>query len=1107
MNIISILNTKFRHKLLALRVLLLPGVLFVFNNCTFEAIHQPDIADPESSFTVSFQMQKWIGHHGENRSSRPFFGVLLPNGWGVDDSLFYQHGGGPGWVRYSIEYSDTMEIIDPAPSGYFWWVGLDTVTSIVPEGRVHSDIEIFTDSQEGTFFIDYMLGPIRNSDGYRLREDASGLNAVRSNDHPISINAPMSLSVTNNLDSGPGSLRQILSEIGVGGTIHFDVLESDSIQLDSQLVVDRSVSILGQTNSDLAIIGGDTSGIMRINSHLDVSISDLTFKNGNNIGKPGGAILTENTGCDLQNGSLTIANSTFLNNHAVDGGGLYVSNTDLTLDSCRIIGNTAQFVGGAIRSGNSNVDISKSVIIHNETTSSFDAYGGAIYLDAGRSRITSTLIAGNTSGAHGGGLFAGHSLDLTLQNATIIDNRAETEDGDNIYVDDYAEISVLNSIIGNSQNEGIAPLLDAREVMTFHHSNLVGTSSINYWAGVNNISSSPFFVDPDSNDYRLQSNSPCINEGAPWSRQDEDGTTADMGAFTTLSFAGTGDYPSGVIGGIHAGVISSDVVLASDLIVPAGSMLSIAPGVVISSIGFTNKIISYGTLEAIGSEQDTIRFIGGPEGWNGIEFMGESASGSHLKYCQISNSRTYGIGCLSSSPRIENSLISHNGLDDESGRGGLYCENSGSLITYTQIIHNENYDWGGGGISAFESSHLTLNSVEISDNYSGSEGGGIYVLNSSIVLEHGLISENESEWNGGGLFSYNASLTLRDCDIFNNDTDVGSGGGISIIHEDWYGWGRNIESSTMEAGFTHLKDVNIDQNSAGYGGGIAIHGLDNVLFEGVSILRNTATEFGGGLDCWYSNPRMINMTLADNSTESGSGAGMSIRRASRPKLINSIVWGSPTQDIMFHDQDTSHFVVAYSDIQDGEELFEFEADAHAVIYWEIGNITINPQFTDPDEGDYEIWNTSPCIDAGVAQYEWDGEILVNLSEDEYVGNAPDIGAVQVGLTVGNSKDIMAPTEFTLSDNFPNPFNTTTTLQYALPLSSEINLEIFDILGRKIATLAKGPHAGGRYTVHWNGKNSAGLNMSTGLYFYRLSAQATESSKMKYTQVRKMVLIK
>ena len=86
--------------------------------------------------------------------------------------------------------------------------------------------------------------------------------------------------------------------------------------------------------------------------------------------------------------------------------------------------------------------------------------------------------------------------------------------------------------------------------------------------------------------------------------------------------------------------------------------------------------------------------------------------------------------------------------------------------------------------------------------------------------------------------------------------------------------------------------------------------------------------------------------------------------------------------------------------------------------------------------------------------------------------------------------------FALHQNYPNPFNPSTTIAFDLPKSAEIELAIFDIAGRKVATVAAGKYAAGSHTVTFNAEN-----LSTGVYFYRLQ---TKSS----TQIaRKMLLLK
>jgi hypothetical protein len=80
------------------------------------------------------------------------------------------------------------------------------------------------------------------------------------------------------------------------------------------------------------------------------------------------------------------------------------------------------------------------------------------------------------------------------------------------------------------------------------------------------------------------------------------------------------------------------------------------------------------------------------------------------------------------------------------------------------------------------------------------------------------------------------------------------------------------------------------------------------------------------------------------------------------------------------------------------------------------------------------------------------------------------------------KNEPVPVSFDLSQNFPNPFNPTTTIRYQLPAASHVTLTIFDVLGREVATLAEGERTAGTYTVVWNvGSNSSGV------YFYRLTA--------------------
>ncbi|MDX1547235.1 MAG: YCF48-related protein [Rhodothermales bacterium] len=84
-----------------------------------------------------------------------------------------------------------------------------------------------------------------------------------------------------------------------------------------------------------------------------------------------------------------------------------------------------------------------------------------------------------------------------------------------------------------------------------------------------------------------------------------------------------------------------------------------------------------------------------------------------------------------------------------------------------------------------------------------------------------------------------------------------------------------------------------------------------------------------------------------------------------------------------------------------------------------------------------------------------------------------------------------PEAFALAQNYPNPFNPSTTIRFTVPEAGRVRLQVFDVLGRLVVTLADGPHAAGRYTVTWQ----AGAAPS-GVYVYRLqTATHTEEKTM------------
>lgn len=93
-----------------------------------------------------------------------------------------------------------------------------------------------------------------------------------------------------------------------------------------------------------------------------------------------------------------------------------------------------------------------------------------------------------------------------------------------------------------------------------------------------------------------------------------------------------------------------------------------------------------------------------------------------------------------------------------------------------------------------------------------------------------------------------------------------------------------------------------------------------------------------------------------------------------------------------------------------------------------------------------------------------------------------------------------PKEFSLSPNFPNPFNPTTRINFTVPASGKVSIAIYNLLGQKVNQLVNSAFQSGSYSVVWNGRDGNGQQLATGIYLYRMEA-------VEFSQTRKLVLLK
>jgi hypothetical protein len=121
-------------------------------------------------------------------------------------------------------------------------------------------------------------------------------------------------------------------------------------------------------------------------------------------------------------------------------------------------------------------------------------------------------------------------------------------------------------------------------------------------------------------------------------------------------------------------------------------------------------------------------------------------------------------------------------------------------------------------------------------------------------------------------------------------------------------------------------------------------------------------------------------------------------------------------------------------------------------------------------------------------------------------NDPDSARATIPVTLnvltGVAGENTLPLVFALYQNFPNPFNPSTTIKFGIPEASKVRLMIYDVLGREVATIVDKDLQPGYYAIPFNG-----ANLSSGAYFYRIIATRTSDQGQTYVETKKLLLMK
>jgi hypothetical protein len=171
------------------------------------------------------------------------------------------------------------------------------------------------------------------------------------------------------------------------------------------------------------------------------------------------------------------------------------------------------------------------------------------------------------------------------------------------------------------------------------------------------------------------------------------------------------------------------------------------------------------------------------------------------------------------------------------------------------------------------------------------------------------------------------------------------------------------------------------------------------------------------------------------------------------------------------------------------------------IEWSLSEIDADVRFlvlrSDAPNGSYEELTLAEVERQGLSFSCTDGTCEAGLSY-----------RYRVDMEVDGSREMLFETEvvalprmeLALLQNYPNPFNPSTMIEYRLPEKTRLRLEIYDTAGRRVACIAEGEQGAGPHSVMWDGKDAKGRAVSSGVYFYCLTAG-------KRVVTKKMVLLK
>ncbi len=645
--------------------------------------------------------------------------------------------------------------------------------------------------------------------------------------------------VTNSLDSGPGSLRDVVASASAGDSIVFAATTNGVpiVLASGEISFSKSLYIIGNGPTTTTINGSAMGRIFNISNAGTSSLENLGLSNGN--ATIGGAVLSSMTTLDIVNCRLN--NNTATGPMATDGGGaLYVidgtvsvdssefflntatgasgsggaiwSNGDLTVSNSSIRLNQANRAGGGIEIGGSATSVttlSKTNLDSNSvslSTASPGNGGGLHITGPGMVSVDKGTVNGNTAASEGGGLWNNQGqmdIDGTIIKDNIASGDMSTNGGGGVFNNGgYVEISA--AVIQNNRADGTAGsgggIFSVADTV-FVRQSFITNNSANRAGGGIEVIDGKVHLDTVSLD-----------------NNDVDGT------------AGTPNPGNG--GGLHVSGIATVVMIGGTA---NGNDAASEGG------GLWNQANSTMNID-------------------GVILFGNTANGT------AADNGGGGLFNNGGTLNVTDASITGNNVPNGSGSGGGILNDGGTLNVTNSDVSKNTAQRAGGGIED-ANGMVTVTNSTLDSNDAGSSpgnGGGLHSGGGTVDVIGGTVNGNTAI-EGGGLWSsgtMTVDSTLIDGNIALSDTDAAFEGGGGVFNQ---GGDVTISNATISN--------NTADNMAGSGGGIFNNGMATLTVINTTIEDNSSVRAGGGIEVNGGTVDLDDVDFTDNMTGATPGNG------------------------------------------------------------------------------------------------------------------------------------------------------------------------------------------------------------------------------------------